>query len=197
MTNQIQTSRRNGASADINGTVDARASIGTRPLGPGDREPLARFFTRLGPESRYRRFFALKRELTPRELDWLTAIDHIDHEAIVAVDRRDGSIVGVCRYVREPDRPMSAELAIAVADACQEMGIGTILGEQVVRRAVENGFTQVRAFTLSGNRSARSLLRRLGFQIVRREGSEVELVLELRGAGGIVLPLRGAEQPPP
>ena len=171
--------------------LDELASIGTRPLGHGDREPLARFFTQLGPESRYRRFFQLKRELTPRELDWLTAIDHIGHEAIVAVDRRDGSIVGVCRYVRESERPTSAELAIAVADACQELGIGTILGEQVVRRAVENGFTQVRAFTLSGNRSARALLRRLGFQIVRRDGSEVELVLELRGG------LRRAEEPPP
>jgi ribosomal protein S18 acetylase RimI-like enzyme len=173
--------------------LDARASVETRPLGPGDRESLASFFTRLSPESRYRRFFALKHELTPRELDWLTAIDHIAHEAIVAVDRRDGSIVGVCRYVREPGRRTSAELAIAVADACQELGIGTILGEQVVRRAVENGFTQVTALTLRGNRSARALLRRLGFQIVRREGSEVELVLELRGAGGGVVPLIPAQ----
>jgi ribosomal protein S18 acetylase RimI-like enzyme len=176
MTDQIQTS-------------SALVAIETRPLGPGDRALLAGFFTHLGPESRYRRFFGPKHELTPRELDWLTAIDHINHEAIVAVDRRDGSIVGVCRYVREPDRPTSAELAIAVADACQARGIGNILGEQVVRRAVANGFTQVRAFTLSGNRSARALLRRLGFQIVGREGSEMELVLELRGAGGVVVPL--------
>ena len=87
MTDQIQTS-------------SALVAIETRPLGPGDRALLAGFFTHLGPESRYRRFFGPKHELTPRELDWLTAIDHVNHEAIVAVDRRDGSIEFVNQQLR-------------------------------------------------------------------------------------------------
>src|ERR1700761_5144526 len=77
--------------------------IETRPMRPDDRDGLAQLFARLSPESRYRRFFELKRELKPRELDWLTAIDHVDHEAVVAVDQHDGSLIGVGRYVREKD----------------------------------------------------------------------------------------------
>src|ERR1700757_2606452 len=110
---------QHGPAAARNMHREALASIETRQLGPGDRELLAGFFAHLGPESRYRRFFGPKHELTPRELDWLTAIDHVNHEAIVAVDRRDGSIVGVCRVLRGWDRPMVAGLAFAVADACQ------------------------------------------------------------------------------
>lgn len=168
---------------------EARAWIETRPLEPSDRDALARFFTRLSPESRYRRFFELKPELTPRELDRLTAVDHVGHEAIVAVDQHDGSIVGVCRYVREADRPRTAEVAIAVADDWHDLGIGTTLGERIVRRAAENGLTDMRAFTLAGNRPARALLRRLGFRTAGRDGAEVELIMELEAADGVVVPL--------
>ena len=68
--------------------------LALRPLGSEDRDGVAALFARLSPESRYRRFLSPKRELTPRELAFLTDIDHIHHEAIAAVDQRDGSIVG-------------------------------------------------------------------------------------------------------
>jgi protein lysine acetyltransferase len=171
----------------------ALASVQTRPLGPGDRERLVAFFARLSAESRYRRFFEIKPELTAKELDWLTIINHVDHEAIVAVDQCDGSIVGVCRYVRERDEPVTAELAIAIADTWQNRGVGALLAEQVVRRAAENGLRRVRAFTLSGNRPALALFRRLGFQRVRRQGAEVELVRQLGSPAGVVVPFT----PPP
>ena len=61
-----------------------------RPIGSGDRDGLAALFARLTPESRRRRFLSPKRELTPRELVYFTDIDHVEHEAIAAVDERDG-----------------------------------------------------------------------------------------------------------
>ena len=150
-----------------------------RPLGSDDRDGVAALFARLSPESRYRRFLSPKRELTPRELAYLTDIDHIHHEALAAVDQRDGSIVGVGRYVHVADRPGVADLAVEVTDELQNMGIGTALARHTVQRARDNGFALLTATTLSENRPARALLRRLEFRAHARHGSEIELELKL------------------
>jgi hypothetical protein len=47
----------------------------------------------------------------------LTSVDHRDHEALVAVDPGANEIIGSARYVRVPDRPGDAELAVEVIDA--------------------------------------------------------------------------------
>jgi hypothetical protein len=52
--------------------------------------------------------------LTSRELAFLTDIDHVAHGALAAVDQRDGSIVGVARYVGEADQPGVADVAVEV-----------------------------------------------------------------------------------
>src|SRR5437868_5145031 len=90
-----------------------------RPLGGGDRNGLAALFTRLSPRSRYRRFLSPKPELALRELVYLTEIDHVLHEALAATDVRDGSIVGVARYVHVVGRAGVAEFAAEVADELQ------------------------------------------------------------------------------
>jgi RimJ/RimL family protein N-acetyltransferase len=156
--------------------------LGFRPLGSGDRDGVAALFARLGPESRYRRFLSPKRELTPRELVFLTDIDHIHHEAFAAVDQRDGSIVGVCRYVYCADREGVAEVAGGVADELQNMGIGTALARHTVRRARDNGFALLTATTLRENRPARALLRRFEFCAHASDGIEIELGLKLEPA---------------
>ncbi len=151
-----------------------------RSIGPGDRDGLSRLFDRLTPESRRRRFLSRKPELTARELAYLTDIDHVGHEAIAAVDACDGSIVGVARYVRVAGRSGVAEVAAAVADELQRVGVGTELAKRIVRRAGANGFTLLTATTLWENRPARALLRRVQFRAVASRGAEIELALELK-----------------
>src|SRR5918911_5184171 len=85
------------------------ADIRIRPVSAADRAGIAALFSRLSAESRHRRFLAPKHELTDRELGFFTDIDHIRHEALAAVDRRDNSVVGVARYVQYADRPLTAE----------------------------------------------------------------------------------------
>ncbi len=152
-----------------------------RPIGSEDRDGVAELFARLSPESRYRRFLSPKHALTPRELTYLTDIDHIDHEAFAAVDQHDGSIVGIGRYVHIADRPKVAELGIEVVDELHGMGIGTALARLTARSARANGFTLLTATTLWENRPARALLRRLGFRARASQGHEIELELELEG----------------
>jgi RimJ/RimL family protein N-acetyltransferase len=156
-----------------------RAWVQTRAIVPGDRQALARFFHQLSPQSRYRRFLSIKSELTPRELEWLTEVDHVTHEALVAVDVRDGEIVGVCRYVRDKERPGFAEFAIAVLDEWHRLGIGTDLADQIVKRARDNGMTAVSAVTLPYNPPVHALLRNLGFRRGGRRHGEYELNWEL------------------
>src|SRR5207302_4711683 len=67
--------------------------IGFRPVGPEDRDGLADLFERMSPQSRYRRYLSPKPSLSPRELSFLTEVDHVRHEALAAVDQRDGSLV--------------------------------------------------------------------------------------------------------
>lgn len=150
-----------------------------RAIGGGDREGLAAMFARLGPESRHRRYLSPKRELTARELTYLTAIDHVRHEAFAAVRCRDGAIVGVARYADYAAAPGVADLAVEVIDELQNMGIGTVLARRVVRSARANGFARLTATTLWENRPARALLRRLGFRARASQGGEIELELPL------------------
>ena len=150
-----------------------------RPVRSDDRDRLARLFAGLTIESRRRRFLSPKRALTTQEIAFLTDIDHVAHEAIAAVDQRDGSIVGVARYVRVADRPGMADVAVEVVDEIQNMGVGTALVARVFDRARANGFTRLTATTLWENRAARALLKRLGFQARASHGAEIELELEL------------------
>jgi RimJ/RimL family protein N-acetyltransferase len=120
--------------------------------------------------------------LSPRELAFLSDVDHVGHEAIAAVDQRDGSIVGVARYVRFADRAGGADVAVEVADELHGKGIGTALARRVVERAGANAFVLLTATTLWENRPARALLRRLEFRARASQGSEIEFELELEPA---------------
>jgi nucleotide-binding universal stress UspA family protein/GNAT superfamily N-acetyltransferase len=148
-----------------------------RPVEPFDREALAEGFSRLSPESRYRRFFSPISELSKRHLDYLTRVDHHDHEALVAVDPSTGQGVGVARYVRTGDGV--AEPAMVVADDWQGRGVASRLLAELVRRAQAEGVRTFEAPVLAENRAAIETLARLGETSVRHEGREVVLHIDL------------------
>jgi RimJ/RimL family protein N-acetyltransferase len=156
------------------------AAIEIRQISPNDREALVRLFAETSQVSRYRRFFWAKQNLTRLELDHLTNVDHVKHEAIVAVDRRHDSLIGVCRYIVDESHPSEAEFAIVVADAWHGMGVGTAIAEELLVRARKCGLTILTAFTLRYNPQAQALLRRLGFRLVPPVGLTSELSWELR-----------------
>ncbi|CAA9512471.1 MAG: hypothetical protein AVDCRST_MAG30-2566 [uncultured Solirubrobacteraceae bacterium] len=153
------------------------SEVVVRPITPEDREALAAAFDRLSPESRYRRFFTPLPRLSGTQLDYLTRVDHHDHEALVAFDPGTGDGVGVARYVRTG--PAEAEPAIVVADDRHGLGLGTALLTALVRRAREEGITHFRANVLAGNQSAIRLVAGMGETTQRREGREVELLVSL------------------
>ncbi|MDH3518665.1 MAG: hypothetical protein OEM66_07050, partial [Acidimicrobiia bacterium] len=56
-----------------------------RPIKPSDGPLLVDFFERLGPESRYFRFFRVKQTLPPEEVAYFTNVDYHDRMALVAL----------------------------------------------------------------------------------------------------------------
>ena len=131
-----------------------------RAIEPGDRARLADGLRRLSPRSRRQRFLAQRDHFTDDELDYLVDVDHHDHEALVALDPGTGDLVGVARYVRlEPAR---AEVAVAVVDAWQGRGVGSLLLTRLARRARRAGIRWFESLTLADNDAALRSLRRVG-----------------------------------
>jgi RimJ/RimL family protein N-acetyltransferase len=159
---------------------DPFARLAVRPITPDDRDALAAAFARLSPETRRRRFLGPKPKLTARELVYLTNVDHVSHEALVAVDEEEGEIVAVARYATGPRGGASADMAVTVADDCQGRGIGTSLAARIVHAAHRNGIASLTATTMWENRSALALLRRLGFRATGSSDGLLDLARDLR-----------------
>jgi GNAT superfamily N-acetyltransferase len=157
-----------------------------RPIRPSDKALLRAGFERLGPESRYQRFLVPTDRLTDAAVEYLTDVDHHDHEAIVALDDATGEGVGVARFVRLADRADTAEAAVTVVDDWQARGVGTLLLDCLADRARSEGIARFWALLLAENRDMLDLLERLGpvRTLDRRLGTvEVEAELPSTGAG--------------
>src|SRR4051812_37069637 len=115
-------------------TLPDGVGIRIRAVQPEDRERIVAGLERLSPESRYRRFFSPVSRLSDRQLDYLTRVDHHDHEALVAVDEQD-QLIAVARFVRTG--PGRAEPAMVVADDWQGRGVATCLLDRLVERALD------------------------------------------------------------
>jgi GNAT superfamily N-acetyltransferase len=151
-----------------------------RPVRPEDKPLFVAGWERFGEESRYRRFMGHKAALSARELEFFTELDHVDHEALGAIDPRSGEGLGVARYMRNPGRPDSAEAAVAVIDAWQGRGLGGVLLRRLCRRAADNGIRTFTASLLTGNRSMLALFERLGAVKTRgMAGGVMEIDVEL------------------
>jgi RimJ/RimL family protein N-acetyltransferase len=171
---------------DGDATVRVRdgSRIRIRPIEPEDRAELAAGFERMSPESRFRRFLSPMPRLSEAQLDYLTRVDHRDHEALVALDAQTDAGIAVARYVRiDGDR---AEPAVAVADDWQGRGVGTALLDALSERAYAQGIRRFEATVLATNERALGLLDSLGETTYRHAGTEtvVEVpVPEPPGAG--------------
>ena len=156
------------------------SEIELREVLPSDKEAIASGFEKLSPESRYRRFFAARDRLSAADLRYLTEVDHVDHEAVIAFDD-DGETVGVARYVRGDD-PDTAEVAVVVADDWQGKGAGTALLERLTTRAAENDVERFVALVLQDNAEALDLFRSISGDAAaptRTPEGDLELVIEV------------------
>ncbi len=165
--------------------VDLRLRDGTevfiRPIRPGDKAMLVRGMAELSPRSARLRFLAPKNHLTVAELRYLTEIDHVDHYALVAVLADDPRrMAGVGRWVRDPEHPDAAEVAVVVGDCFQREGIGSALGEALADAARARGIARFTAIMLPENTAAQRLFAHISGRLSTRfDSGNYELVADL------------------
>lgn len=156
------------------------AALEIRPIEPGDKAALAAAVDQSSDEAVYRRFLNAHGRLTAAELRYLTEVDHHDHEALMAIEPGSGASVGVTRYVRDPERRDSSEIAVAVLESWQGRGVGKALLHQLADQARNEGITRFTALMLSNNQAMRRLLADLGpTRVLSSAAGTVELAVDL------------------
>ncbi len=158
-----------------------------RPIQAEDGERLQRFVRGLSEQSRYFRFISALNELSPRMLVRYTQIDYDRELALVAALPGDGdeSIIGVVRYLLNPDR-RSCEFAIAIGDDVQRQGLGSTLMNAIVAQARKRGLDRIEGFVLAANAPMMRLMASQGFSVqTDRDDPALKRVwLELQGVKG-------------
>ena len=147
---------------------------------PEDREALSVFFERLSPDARRRRFFSAS---VPRPGLIASLCDTSNpHSALTLLVTRtrqgERRIVATGSYLARDEQ--TAEVALAVDDALQGKGLGTLLLERLALLAVQHGFTRFWAVTHADNQAMRDVFRESGFAVEERlEAGEIEVNLSV------------------
>ncbi len=136
-----------------------------RPIRTTDAPLLADAFGRLSDRSRWLRFLTAKRELTAAELRYFTDVDHIDHEALIALSATDGRALGVARYIRSADDRLAADLAVTVVDDWHRRGVATQLMVRLNQRAVHSGVCRYTVLVAADNLPVFAMLHSLGLDL--------------------------------
>ena len=147
---------------------------------PADCEAMREFFSRLSDDSRILRFFSC----SPPSAKLIESFcDDSDFRKslclIVTRSLQDSSrIIASANYIAYDET--TAEVALAVDDAFQGKGIGSLLLERLTVLAARNGFRRFWATTLPENRQMLDVFRESGFECRSRGNNgcvEIELAI--------------------
>jgi len=157
-----------------------------RALRSDDRGEMLAAVGRASKETMYRRFFAPKRSFTEREIEFFLDVDFKTHVALAAVLTEDGRsmIVGGARYI--VSQPGRAEIAFAIDDPHQKLGIATHLITHLIRIARAAALEALVAEVLPENVPMLKVFERCGLPVTSRsEAGSVHVTLSLApGARG-------------
>ena len=151
-------------------------SVRIRALKPSDRASMLSAVGRIGDAGLYRRFFAPKHHFTEREIAYFVDVDFIAHVALVAELEEGGApmIAGGGRYI--VSAPGSAEMAFAVDDVHQGLGIGSLLMRHLAAIAEGAGLQTLKAEVLADNAPMLAVFKRSGLPLTLTRDAGVTLV---------------------
>jgi RimJ/RimL family protein N-acetyltransferase len=145
-----------------------------------DREGMHAAIARFSSGALYRRFFGVRRQFSEKETDYFLDIDFVNHVALVVVanDGGEPTIVGGGRYVVV--QPGQAEVAFAIVDAYQGLGIGSALMRHLATLGRDAGLRELIAEVLAENAPMLNVFERSGLTMnTRREGTVMHVTLRL------------------
>jgi GNAT superfamily N-acetyltransferase len=155
-------------------------SIRIRALRPDDKDEVQRLIDEMSSESRYMRFLG-NRRLNAKDLAYITEIDFNQHVAVIAEAMSEGRWLPVAlgEFVRDKDNPAAAEIALAVADTYQGLGLGAALLEHLTKVACTIGVHHFHALALADNQRLQHFIEKMGIHVSRVHESEGTISLSV------------------
>ena len=158
----------------------AGESVTIRPIRAADVDMERDFVAALSPESRHFRFLGGVAQLSQQEAERLCDVDGTTSLALVAtVQCGDKPVqIGVSRYSPGigADR---RELAVVVADAWQQRGLGAALVRELAVAAKENGIKELYSIAFANNRRMAALADDLAMWRTRDPGDASQIIYSL------------------
>lgn len=167
-------------------------TVQIRPIKPSDADGLRRFHARQSPESIYFRYFSPRPELTDRDVNHFTHVDHDSRVAFVAVS--EGELIAVARYERYQGSDV-AEVAFFVDDDNHGRGLATVLLEYLVAAGRERGIRRFTATTLPNNSKMLAVFSGAGFDVKSNfDSGVIEIGFEIAPTGESVAAMERRER---
>ena len=127
-----------------------------------DAREIVAFVRGLSPTSQYERFF-VRRSGDALEAEVVRELACARNLSLVARDASDGRVVGHALGARFGER--GAEVAFAVADDVQHLGLGTALARALLDALRAAGVRAFEGFTLPENATMRDVFAAAGFTL--------------------------------
>jgi len=140
------------------------STVHVRPVRRDDAPAVRALFDGLSEESRWLRFFSGAYHVDA-VLRWATEVDYDRRFGLVVTAGWEQRVVAHAGWERQRDHPEKAELALAIADAFQGRGLGTILLGQLAEAANAAGVAVFGAEVLPQNRQMLQVLRDSGLPL--------------------------------
>ncbi len=158
-------------------TLHSGEQVLARRFRRSDGEALYEFFTQgLSPESQ--RLYSLQ------PLDWTlvnTVVSEADAPDVMRlIALKEHRIVGYAYWREQIFKPRMPILSIAIADACQGLGLGKAMMELLIDAAKLKKMDGIELHVFKHNSRAIALYRKLGFQIVGDTDGGRQWIMTLR-----------------
>jgi len=149
------------------------STVRVRPVHADDVVAIRAFFEGLSDQARWFRFFSVAVN-TEHAAD--AAVNAADGVSLIAVTGVDRTVIAHGCYL--PVGASHAEIAFAIADAWQELGIGTILLAHLADAAASAGIDTFTASVLASNHRMIGVLRDSGYPVeLRSRAGEIAVTL--------------------
>jgi acetyltransferase len=145
-------------------TIDGDIGVQVRPVRPEDEPLFTTFFARTSAEDLRLRFFYRIRTYDHHFIARLTQIDYARSMAFIAIDERNGELIGVARFFSDADY-QKGECAILIRSDMKGRGLGRQLMRHLIDYTRAEGLSRLEGEVLSENQAMLDMCRQLGFTI--------------------------------
>lgn len=173
---------------------DGRA-VCLRTIRPSDEARIRAGITEMSDRSRYLRFFSAFREPPESIVKRLSAVDGHDHIGwgAILLDGQDYPPIAAAHAIRLPEKRRHAELAIAVLDDYQGVGLARTLIAAVLLDCLAEDLPIVEMQVLSENNAATALIISLGAKRKPALDSVTHYTLDVAAAVKLMQKMRKPE----